>query len=172
MQWLLNFNQSFYYTRLAYPQNFIIFGSQKLKIWFKQVCMHSKTHLKFQFNSSINSTTSAHIIFFLNTTLHYESNKIGTTQFGSTKQEIQKYQISIQNCIFELALWTTQSLTCGTWPSADPTGQRQRSRGGAFDGATVVLLADGEDSGETTAPASSYRRYAPNELPISAYRRC
>ena len=103
MQWLSNFNQSLYYTRLAYPQNFIIFGSQKLKIWFKQVCMHSKTHLKFQFNSSINSTTSAHIIFFLNTTLHYESNKIGIIVFGSTHLKIQKSQISIQNWYF----WTS-----------------------------------------------------------------
>ena len=105
MQWLSNFNQSFYYTRLAYPQNFIIFGSQKLKIWFKQVCMHSKTHFKFQFNSSKFSTTSVHVVFFLNTRPPCESNKIGSTQFGSTNWELQKSQISIQNCIFELAYW-------------------------------------------------------------------
>ena len=82
-EWLSNFNQSFYYTRLAYPQNFIIFGSKKLQIWFKQVCMHSQTHFKFQFNSSKFSTTSAHVIFLLNTRLHYESNKIWIISFES-----------------------------------------------------------------------------------------
>ena len=73
--------------------------------------MHSKTHLKFQFNSSINSTTSAHIIFFLNTTLHYESNKIGTIQFGSTKLEIQILQNNIQIWKFELAFEYTVTVT-------------------------------------------------------------
>ena len=96
MQWLPNFNQSFYYTRLAYPQNFIIFGSQKLQIWFKQVCMHSQTHFKFQFNSSKFSTTSAHVIFFLNTRLHYDPNKIRSTQFGSTNLEIYILQNNIK----------------------------------------------------------------------------
>ena len=45
----------------------------------------------------------------------------------------------------------TQPLTCGTRVSADPTRQRDENRGGAFDGAAVVLLADGEDSGDTKA---------------------
>ena len=35
--------------------------------------------------------------------------------------------------------------------SADPTGQRQRNRGGGFDGAAMVELADGEDSGDAKA---------------------
>ena len=34
---------------------------------------------------------------------------------------------------------------------ADPTGQRQRNRGGARDDAAAVELADGDSSGETTA---------------------
>ena len=54
--------------------------------------MHSKTHFKFQFNSSKFSTTSVHVIFFLNTRLHYDPNKIGTTQFGFIKLEIQFLQ--------------------------------------------------------------------------------
>ena len=109
----LKFNQSFYYTRLAYPQNFIICGSQKLQIWFNQVCMHSQTHFKFQFNSSKISTTSVHVIFFLNTRLHYDPNKIGTTQFGSTKLEIQILQNNIQIWKFELAFEYTVTVTRG-----------------------------------------------------------
>ena len=45
----------------------------------------------------------------------------------------------------------TQPLTCGTWLSAEPTGQRDETGEAAFDGAAVVLLADGEDSGDTKA---------------------
>ena len=33
--------------------------------------------------------------------------------------------------------------------SADPTRQRYRTEEAAFDGTAVVLLADGEDSGNT-----------------------
>ena len=54
--------------------------------------MHLKTHFKFQFNSSKTSTTSVHVIFFLNTTLQYDPNKIGATQFGFIKLEIQFLQ--------------------------------------------------------------------------------
>ena len=121
MQWLSNFNQRFYYTILAYPQNFIIFGSQKLKIWFQQVCMHSKTHLKFQFNSSINSTTSAHIIFFLNTRPHCDPNKIGSTQFGSTNLEIRNLQNNIQNWKFELSYVTGSHWRVGPGCQPNPT---------------------------------------------------
>ena len=39
---------------------------------------------------------------------------------------------------------------------ADPTRQRDENRGGAFDGAAVVLLADGEDSGDTKATYMIY----------------
>ena len=45
----------------------------------------------------------------------------------------------------------TQPLTCGTRLSAGPTGQQNRTEEVAFDGAAVVLLADGEDSGDTKA---------------------
>ena len=54
--------------------------------------MHLKTHFKFQFNSSKNYTTSVHVIFFLNTRLHYDPNKIRTTKFGFIKLEIQFLQ--------------------------------------------------------------------------------
>ena len=75
----INFYQSFYSSRRAHPQNFIIFGAQELKISIKQVCIHLKTHFKLQFNSSRNFTRSANVIFFLNTTLHRDPIKIGTT---------------------------------------------------------------------------------------------
>ena len=42
-----------------------------------------------------------------------------------------------------------QPLPCGTRVSADPTRQRDETEEAAFDGAAVVLLAGGEDSGET-----------------------
>ena len=111
--------------------------------------MHSKTHLKFQFNSSINSTTSAHIIFFLNTTLHYESNKIGITVFGSTHLKIQKSQISIQNCIFELALRMHSHCRVGLGYQPTPPVSDRENRGGGFNGAAMVELADGDSSGDT-----------------------
>ena len=119
MQWLSNFNQSLYYTRLAYPQNFIVFGSQKLKIWFKQVCMHSKTLFKFLFNSSKFSTISVHVIFFLNTRPPYESNKIVSTPFGSTNLELRNLQNSTKTRIFELSFWTHSHWRVG--PGCQPT---------------------------------------------------
>ena len=157
MQWLLNFNQSFYYTRLAYPQNFIICGSQKLKIWFQQVCMHSKTHLKFQFNSSINSTTSAHIIFFLNTRPHCDPNKIGSTQFGSTNLEIWNLQNNIQNWKFELSYVTGSHWRVGPGCQPDPLvsetkqGRRMRRRGTRWSSPMVTPPA------KWTAPTCSPR---------------
>ena len=42
-----------------------------------------------------------------------------------------------------------QPLPCGTRVSADPTGQRDKNRGGSFDGAATVELADGDSSGDT-----------------------
>ena len=44
---------------------------------------------------------------------------------------------------------TAQPLPCGTRVSADPTGQRQRNRGGARDSAAAVELTDGDSSGDT-----------------------
>ena len=42
-----------------------------------------------------------------------------------------------------------QPLPCGTWVSADPTGQRDENWGGGFDGAAMVELADGDSSCDT-----------------------
>ena len=42
-----------------------------------------------------------------------------------------------------------QPLPCGTRVSADPTGQRDENRGGGFDGAATVELADGDSSDDT-----------------------
>ena len=50
--------------------------------------MHLKTHFKFQFKSSKNSTTSVKIIFFLNTTLPKEHYQIYFIIFEATKLEI------------------------------------------------------------------------------------
>ena len=50
----------------------------------------------------------------------------------------------------------TQPLTCGTRVSADPTRQRDEIEEAAFDGAAVVLLVDGEDSGDTKATYMIY----------------
>ena len=43
---------------------------------------------------------------------------------------------------------TAQPLTCGTRLSADPTGQRQRNRGGGSHDGNPVELADGGFSGD------------------------
>ena len=44
---------------------------------------------------------------------------------------------------------TAQPLTCGTRLSADPTGQRQRNRGGTTTARHTAKLADGGSSGES-----------------------
>ena len=59
--------------------------------------MYLKTHFKFLFNSSKNYTITADVIFFLNTRLHSDPNKIGLTQIGSTKLEIQILQNAFKN---------------------------------------------------------------------------
>ena len=59
--------------------------------------MYLKTHFKFLFNSSKNYTISVDVIFFLDTRLHLDPNKIGLTQIGSTKLEIQFLQNAIKN---------------------------------------------------------------------------
>ena len=142
MQWLSNFYQSFYSSRIDHHPNFIIFGAKELKIWFKQVCMHLKTHFKFLFNSSKISTSYAHVIFLLNTRLPCESNKIWVTPFGSTNKEIQNSQNSIEIYKFELsyhytvtdawdprvsrARWSaTQNRGDGTWRRGDGLAHRR-----------------------------------------------
>ena len=129
MQWLSNFYQSFYSARLAYPQNFTIFGSKKLKIRFKQFCMHSKTLFKFLFNSSKISTSCAHVIFFLNTRLHCDSTKIWITSFGSTHLELQNSQNSIQTGIKWTGFWICSHWrvgpACQQGPLVSETEQRR-----------------------------------------------
>ena len=60
------------------------------------------------------------------------------------------YKTALKTGIFELSS-QTQSLTWGTRLSVGPTSQRDETEEAAFDGAAVVLLADGEDSGDTKA---------------------
>ena len=67
------------------------------------------------------------------------------------------HKTALKTGIFELSS-QTQSLTWGTRLSAGPTGQRDETEEAAFDGAVVVLLADGEDSGDTTATYMIYAR--------------
>ena len=71
--------------------------------------------------------------------------------------ELQNLQNSTKTGIFELSS-QTQSLTWGTRLSAGPTGQRDETEEAAFDGAAVVLLTDGEDSGDTMATYMIYAR--------------
>ena len=75
-----------------------------------------------------------------------------------TKLEVLNFDLPIWSYeIYKTALkleflnyhMNTQPLTCGTRVLADPTRQRDENRGGAFDGAAVVLLADGGSSGES-----------------------
>ena len=100
--------------------------------------MHSKTLFKFLFNSSKISTKCAQDIFFLNTRPNCESNKIGSTQFGSTNWELQKSQISIQNCIFELAYWVW--LTDNRDPLVrGPRLSAKQKQGTTRDGAEAAL---------------------------------
>ena len=65
--------------------------------------MHLKTHFSFLFNSSKISISCAHVIFFLNTGLPCECNKILITPFGSTHLQLQNSQNSIEIYKFELA---------------------------------------------------------------------
>ena len=112
--------------------------------------MHSKAYFKFQFKSSRISTTSVHVIFFPNTTLHQDPNKIRTTTFGSTKLQIWILQNSLQTGINEL---TYEYTATDVWDPgvSRPHPSARRNRGGGFDGAATVELADGEDSGDAKA---------------------
>ena len=114
MHWLSIFDQSFYSSRIVQHTNFIIFGALQLWIWVKQVCIHLKTHFKFQFNSPRNFTTSAHFIFFLHTTLYQDPNKIGTTQFGFIKLDIQFLQNINQIWVIWTILWILSHCQAGS----------------------------------------------------------
>ena len=54
--------------------------------------MYLKTHFKFPFKSSKNSTTKASIIFFINTTLLKEHYKISFTIFESTQLHLSIFK--------------------------------------------------------------------------------
>ena len=120
-----------------------------------------KNTFKFLFNSSKNSTTSVHVIFFLNTTLHYDPNKIGTTQFGFIKLKIQFLQNSIKSRINELAFEYTVTVRQGphvSWARASAT----RNRGDGLLDAKPAELADGgvsDDEDGTSVTASTSQTY-------------
>ena len=84
----------------------------------------------FLFNSSKIFTSRIHVIFFLNTRLPYDPNKIGITPFGSTNLEIQNSQNSIQICNFELAFEQTVTSTRGPHVSRTRMSVRQNRGGG------------------------------------------
>jgi hypothetical protein len=90
--------------------------------------MQFKTHLKFQFNSSISSTTSAYIIFLLNTILHYESNKIWITIFGFILHEIWILQHSKKICEINKEKPKTKTKT-RHWAGYTSRGPLTRQRG-------------------------------------------
>ena len=96
--------------------------------------MHLKTHFKFLFNSSKISTSCAHVLFFLNTTLHYDSTKICLTPFGSTTVEMQNSQNSITNLHLKSILKLYELLTRGSRGVNGPTGQSQPKQGRSLTG--------------------------------------
>ena len=119
--------------------------------------MHLKTHFKFQFKSSRISTTSVHVIFFLNTKLHHDANKIVSTQFGSTNLEIYILQNSIKNWINELAFEYTVTVS---WVhlSAGPHVSDKKNRGRA--GSTELAGGDLSDDGTgVTSFVTTLRTY-------------
>ena len=96
--------------------------------------MYLKTHFKFLFNSSKISTTCAHVLFFLNTTLHCDSTKINLTPFGSTTLEIQKSQNSITKLHLKSIQKFYELLTGGSRGVNGPTGQSQPKQGRSLTG--------------------------------------
>ena len=80
--------------------------------------MYLKTHFKFLFNSYKNYTIRADVIFFLDARLHSDPNKIGLTQIGSTKLEIQFFY-KIHSKTEQMSYPTgSESLTVETHTSA------------------------------------------------------
>ena len=128
--------------------------------------MHLKTHFKFLFNSSKIYTTCAHVLFFLNTTLHCDSTKICLTPFGSTTLEIQKSQNSITKLHLKSIQKFYELLTGESRGVNGPTGQSQPKQGRSLTdhrSTTVRSPAKG------VAPTCSAHCPAPmgveNELP-------
>ena len=118
--------------------------------------MHLKTHFKFQFKSSKNSTTSAHVIFLLNTTLHCDSTKISITPFGSTKLYIQILQNSIKMSTNELASLDLSHWRLGPTGQGTPHVSSTKTEHGGCDGAGMVQLTGGYFSGENKGTGVFY----------------
>ena len=94
--------------------------------------MRLKTHFKFLFNSSKISTSSVHVIFFLNTRLHHDPNKIGITPFGSTNLEIYILQNNIKTGIFELSYCSTVTNVWDPWGKRSHRIERAEQRSGGW----------------------------------------
>ena len=120
--------------------------------------MHLKTHFKFLFNSSKISTSCAHVLFFLNTTLHCDSTKICLTPFGSTTLEIQKSQNSITNLHLKSILKLYELLIGGSSGVNGPTGQSQPKQGRSLTGHRSTTA---RSPAKGVAPTCSARCSAP-----------
>jgi len=165
MHWLSNFYQRFYSSRRAHHTNFIIFGSQELQIWVKQVCIHLKIYFKLQFNSPRNFTTSVHFIFFLNTTLHEEHHKIWFTKIGPLKLHLWFSKVACKSgnkwTIFsELSHWQPDppvSRVACQWNENRASGAARRG--------SVRVRRRRVSPATAPAPQASPRHRAPIELP-------
>ena len=100
--------------------------------------MHSKTHFKFQFKSSRISPTSAHIIFFLNTTLHQDPKKLEPPNLGLPNSRYGFYKTASKLEINELA-FKSVSLTAGTPGQSGPRVSERKTEEAARDGMGAVL---------------------------------
>jgi hypothetical protein len=68
-----------------------------------------------------------HFIFFLNTTLHWDPNKVGIISIGSTKCEIRNLQYIIQ--IYEINKEKYKSITLSSyWADSTTRGPRSRAK--------------------------------------------
>ena len=86
--------------------------------------MHLKTHFKVLFHSSKISKTCAHLIFLLNTRHDQEHNKIGSTQFGSTKLELHIFESCTQFCEKQNKQNQKQEINFATGPArTDPAAR-------------------------------------------------
>jgi hypothetical protein len=70
------------------------FWSNRTQVIKLIICIYFKTHFKGPFNSSRIKITHIYFIFFLNTTLHTNPNKLGITSIESTKLRYGIYNIT------------------------------------------------------------------------------
>ena len=99
-------------------------NSQKFRV-------HSKTHFKFPFKSSKISTKLANIIFFINTTLHPDPNKIWTNRFGSTQLHLSIFKDTHEtgNKWASFLSWCHwQAGPTGQWPHTSAKQEQSRRR--------------------------------------------